>query len=86
MKNFLFKVFLKLWQSHWHSFGWENMEASGSRTFRLLFIGTIRIWKGIPKSFINAGAIVIADMLVTHLELKQDFLDFIRMISGNFEF
>ncbi|WP_310378198.1 glutaminase [Flavobacterium sp.] len=40
---------------------------------------------GIPRNpFINAGAIVIADMLVTHLENpKQDFLDFIRMISGS---
>lgn len=40
---------------------------------------------GIPRNpFINAGAIVIADMLVTHLQNpKQDFLDFIRMISGS---
>ena len=41
--------------------------------------------KGIPRNpFINAGAIVIADILITHLKNpKQDFLDFIRMISGN---
>jgi glutaminase len=41
--------------------------------------------KGIPRNpFINAGALVIADMLVTHLKNpKQDFLDFIRMISGS---
>ena len=40
--------------------------------------------KGIPRNpFINAGALVIADMLVTHLKNpKQDFLDFIRTISG----
>ncbi|CAM3768355.1 glutaminase [Flavobacterium saliperosum S13] len=40
--------------------------------------------KGIPRNpFINAGALVIADMLVTHLEHpKEDFLDFIRTISG----
>lgn len=41
--------------------------------------------KGIPRNpFINAGALVIADMLVSQLKNpKQDFLDFIRMISGN---
>ncbi|MBE0393416.1 glutaminase [Flavobacterium sp. PL002] len=41
--------------------------------------------KGIPRNpFINAGAIVIADMLVSCLENpKDDFLRFIRLISGN---
>lgn len=41
--------------------------------------------KGIPRNpFINAGAIVIADMLVSCLENpKEDFLRFIRLISGN---
>ncbi|HLF53420.1 glutaminase [Flavobacterium sp.] len=41
--------------------------------------------KGIPRNpFINAGALVIADILVSHLKNpKQDFLDFIRMISGS---
>lgn len=40
--------------------------------------------KGIPRNpFINAGALVIADMLVTHLKHpKEDFLDFIRTISA----
>lgn len=40
--------------------------------------------KGIPRNpFINAGALVIADMLVTHLKHpKEDFIDFIRTISG----
>lgn len=40
--------------------------------------------KGIPRNpFINAGALVIADMLVTHLKHpKEDFLDFIRTLSG----
>lgn len=39
--------------------------------------------KGIPRNpFINAGAIVIADILVSHLKnSKEKFLDFIRMIS-----
>nr|WP_294938351.1 glutaminase [uncultured Flavobacterium sp.] len=41
--------------------------------------------KGIPRNpFINAGALVIADMLVTHLKNpKADFLTFIRTISGH---
>ena len=40
--------------------------------------------KGIPRNpFINAGALVIADMLVSCLENpKEDFLQFIREISG----
>lgn len=40
--------------------------------------------KGIPRNpFINAGAIVIADILVTHLKNpKEDFLRFIRESSG----
>lgn len=40
--------------------------------------------KGIPRNpFINAGALVIADMLVSCLENpKEDFLNFIREISG----
>ncbi len=40
--------------------------------------------KGIPRNpFINAGALVIADMLVSCLEHpKEDFLNFIREISG----
>lgn len=41
--------------------------------------------KGIPRNpFINAGALVICDILVSRLKNpKQDFLDFIRNISGN---
>ncbi|RTY86792.1 glutaminase [Flavobacterium sp. GT3R68] len=41
--------------------------------------------KGIPRNpFINAGALVIADILISHLKNpKQDFLEFIRMISGS---
>ncbi|MBG6112053.1 glutaminase [Flavobacterium sp. CG_23.5] len=41
--------------------------------------------KGIPRNpFINAGAIVIADILVSHLKNpKEEFLNFIRMISGS---
>jgi glutaminase len=41
--------------------------------------------KGIPRNpFINAGAIVVSDILVGHLKNpKQDFLEFCREISEN---
>lgn len=41
--------------------------------------------KGIPRNpFINAGAIVIADMIVTlYQNPKEDFLSFLRTISGS---
>jgi glutaminase len=41
--------------------------------------------KGIPRNpFINAGAIVIADMIVSHYKNpKQDFIQFLRTISGS---
>ncbi len=41
--------------------------------------------KGIPRNpFINAGAIVIADMIVSlYKNPKEDFLDFLRIISGS---
>ncbi len=41
--------------------------------------------KGIPRNpFINSGALVICDILVSRLENpKQDFIEFIRNISGN---
>ena len=41
--------------------------------------------KGIPRNpFINAGAIVVADTLVTLLDNpKEDFLDFVRKMSCN---
>lgn len=40
---------------------------------------------GIPRNpFINAGAMVIADILLSHLENpKEDLLDFIKSISNN---
>ncbi len=42
---------------------------------------------GIPRNpFINAGAIVISDILLSHLENpKEDLLDFIRSLSKNKE-
>lgn len=41
--------------------------------------------KGIPRNpFINAGALVVSDILVSHLENPQaDFLQFVRKLSGN---
>ncbi|MFT5820054.1 MAG: glutaminase [Crocinitomix sp.] len=41
--------------------------------------------KGIPRNpFLNAGAIVISDILLSNLDNpKQDFLDYVRSISNN---
>ncbi|WP_461633125.1 glutaminase [Labilibaculum euxinus] len=41
--------------------------------------------QGIPRNpFINAGALVICDVLVEHLENpKEEFLHFVRTLSGN---
>jgi glutaminase len=41
--------------------------------------------QGIPRNpFINAGALVICDVLVEHLENpKEEFLQFVRSLSGN---
>ncbi|WP_461643764.1 glutaminase [Labilibaculum euxinus] len=41
--------------------------------------------QGIPRNpFINAGALVICDVLVEHLEnSKEEFLHFVRTLSGN---
>lgn len=63
---------------------WERVgvEPSGSAFNSLV---QLEYEKGIPRNpFINAGALIISDMLVTHLKNpKQDFLDFIRLISGS---
>jgi len=41
--------------------------------------------EGIPRNpFINAGAIVVADILVSHLQNpKKEFLEFVQKLSGN---
>jgi len=64
----------KIWQR-------VGVEPSGSAFNSLV---QLEYEKGIPRNpFINAGAIVIADILVTHLKNpKDDFLQFIRDISG----
>jgi glutaminase len=63
---------------------WERVgvEPSGSAFNSLV---QLEYEKGIPRNpFINAGALVIADILVTNLENpKNDFLKFIRKISGS---
>ena len=45
----------------------------------------LEVEHGIPRNpFINAGAIVIADLLLTHLENPEaDFLRFVREVSCN---
>jgi len=48
-------------------------------------LALLELENGIPRNpFINAGAIVIADILVTHLENpKKDFLNFIRDLTND---
>jgi glutaminase len=62
---------------------WERVgvEPSGTAFNSLM---QLEYEKGIPRNpFINAGALVIADILVSHLQNpKEDFLEFIRTISG----
>lgn len=50
-------------------------------------IAQLEYEKGIPRNpFINSGAIVMADILVSHLkDAKQDFLELVRDLAGNQE-
>ena len=63
---------------------WERLgvEPSGTSFNSLVQLETDN---GIPRNpFINAGAMVICDILITHLENpKEDFLNFIRNLSDN---
>lgn len=63
---------------------WEcvGKEPSGSPFNSLV---QLEYEKGIPRNpFINAGAIVIADILMTELDdPEKEFLDFIRALAGN---
>ena len=63
----------------WHRMG---KEPSGT-AFNSLF--QLEIERGIPRNpFINAGAIVMADILVSHmLDPEHDFLAFVRQLAGN---
>lgn len=59
-----------------------GVEPSGSAFNSLI---QLEYEKGIPRNpFINAGALVIADVLVSNLKKpKEDLIQFIRQISGN---
>ena len=63
---------------------WERMDVEPSgNPFNHLSL--LELENGIPRNpFINAGAIVIADMLVSHFENpKQVFLDFVRDLAND---
>ena len=57
-------------------------EPSGSSFNSLI---QLEVEKGIPRNpFLNAGAIVMTDILYSHLENpEEDFLAFVRAVSGN---
>ncbi|WP_299779199.1 glutaminase [uncultured Formosa sp.] len=63
---------------------WErvDVEPSGNAFNSLL---QLEVENGIPRNpFINAGALVISDILLTELDNpKAEFLDFVRRISNN---
>lgn len=63
---------------------WKKIGKEPSGTaFNSLF--QLEVEKGIPRNpFINSGAIVMADILLTHLENPEaDFLNFVRAVAGN---
>ncbi len=63
---------------------WERVGVEPSGTsFNSLF--QLEFGKGIPRNpLINSGALVISDILVSHLKNpKADFIAFVRSISGN---
>lgn len=72
-------AFSKLGEKVWERVG---VEPSGNRFNSLI---QLEYEKGIPRNpFINAGAIVIADIIVSlYQNPKEDFLDFLRTISGS---
>ncbi|WP_117880827.1 glutaminase [Aureibaculum luteum] len=57
-----------------------DVEPSGTKFDSLLLLES---YKGIPRNpFINSGAIVICDILITHLDnAPKDFLSFVRNLS-----
>lgn len=63
---------------------WERVGVEPSGTsFNSLF--QLEFSRGIPRNpLINSGALVIADILVSHLKNpKADFIEFVRSISGS---
>lgn len=63
---------------------WKRVgkEPSGT-TFNSLI--QLEVEKGVPRNpFINSGAIVMADILLSHLaDPESDFLNFVRAVAGN---
>lgn len=63
---------------------WERVgvEPSGTAFNSLILLETDN---GIPRNpFINSGAMVICDILISHFKHpKQDFLDYVRMLCDN---
>lgn len=59
-----------------------GVEPSGTPFNSLILL---ELDKGIPRNpFINAGALVIADILISNLkDPKKDFLEYVRKLSGN---
>ncbi|QXP79327.1 MULTISPECIES: glutaminase [Winogradskyella] len=57
-----------------------DVEPSGTKFDSLLLLET---YGGIPRNpFVNSGAIVICDVLISHLKnAKEEFLDFVRDLS-----
>ena len=57
-------------------------EPSGTSVNSLI---QLEVEKGVPRNpFINAGAIVMADILLSHLKNpKEDFLAFVRAVAGD---
>jgi glutaminase len=63
---------------------WERVGVEPSGTsFNSLF--QLEFDKGIPRNpLINSGALVISDILVSHLNNpKKDFMEFLKNVSGN---
>ncbi|WP_104735893.1 glutaminase [Hanstruepera ponticola] len=79
------KVFsLALAMSHIDTAIWERLDVEPSgNPFNHLSL--LELENGIPRNpFINSGAIVIADILVSKLKNpKSDFLDYVREITGD---
>ena len=63
---------------------WERVgkEPSGTAFNSLI---QLEVEKGIPRNpFINAGAIVMSDILLSHLDRPEEqFLDFVRTLAGD---
>lgn len=58
-----------------------DVEPSGTKFDSLLLLES---YNGIPRNpFVNSGAIVICDILITHLDnAREDFLEFVKDLSG----